>query len=794
MITLLSYEKFFEEKKINELNKILRNITKNNISREEGESKKQWQKRVNIEISKKTYIKEALEQSKTNRDFQMFCLDNEKYKLFRDDLYKDYMTENINPVIDKIIQKNILGVYLNSTVKTIANNCFNDTIKHIKNDELFVHGAPVSLFTIFTYLNSKSDKNLKLSVTQNEIKETEEFKSFCECVSKSHCIKNCLEVFSFVENTFKQRLFERLLKILQKRTSKMIKTKESQVDIIEIIKGNPYVIAAYEKEIKELKVLLPDHVKDIFTNARKRIRKFILHIGPTNSGKTYTSLQAFREAQTGVYLGPLRLLALEVYEGTNKQNVPCSLLTGEEEDIVEGAMHIAQTIEMANFNKHYDVAVIDEAQMISDPERGGAWTNAILGINADIIHVCMAEHAEEIVTKLIEYCGDEIEEVIHTKRMTPLMSAPESFSYPESVRPGDALIMFSKRNVISCAAELQDKGYKCSVIYGALPYDTRKSETERFLKGETNVVVATDAIGMGLNLPVKRIVFMETSKFDGTEVRDLLPSEIQQIAGRAGRKGMYEKGEYTSLDEDDFIIQGINTKTKDIEKANLSFPTVLAEVDDSLSNIIKKWSLMTPEEIFSRSDTSDMIDTCMNLENMNIKRNVILNVLSIPLNKNNEYLTSYWLDFIMIVDNDGFISIDSSKYDVKKYKKIPVTADNLNSFEYLHQELDLLYNFIRIFGNPVTKEEEKKILLNEKKEIAKKITKILKTKKLNQRTCSVCGEPLPFNYPYGMCGECYEERMSRRYGRWNSNFGYDWDDDDFEDDDFENDDDWYDDY
>ena len=74
MVTLLSYEKFFEEKKINELKKILRNITKNNISREEGESKKQWQKRVNIEISKKTYIKEALEQSKTNRDFQMFCL------------------------------------------------------------------------------------------------------------------------------------------------------------------------------------------------------------------------------------------------------------------------------------------------------------------------------------------------------------------------------------------------------------------------------------------------------------------------------------------------------------------------------------------------------------------------------------------------------------------------------------------------------------------------------------------------------------------------------------------------
>ena len=82
----------------------------------------------------------------------------------------------------------------------------------------------------------------------------------------------------------------------------------------------------------------------------------------------------------------------------------------------------------------------------------------------------------------------------------------------------------------SCAAELQAKGISCSMIYGALPYETRRAETERFAKGETSVVVATDAIGMGLNLPVKRVVFLETEKFDGYGRRDLLPEEIQQIS------------------------------------------------------------------------------------------------------------------------------------------------------------------------------------------------------------------------------------------------------------------------
>ena len=92
-------------------------------------------------------------------------------------------------------------------------------------------------------------------------------------------------------------------------------------------------------------------------------------IGPTNSGKTFTALQKFREAREAAYLAPLRLLALEVYENTNAAGVECSLLTGEEEAIVNGASHVSETIEMADLGKHYDVAVIDECQMIADESR-----------------------------------------------------------------------------------------------------------------------------------------------------------------------------------------------------------------------------------------------------------------------------------------------------------------------------------------------------------------------------------------------------------------------------------------
>src|SRR5690349_2275146 len=118
-------------------------------------------------------------------------------------------------------------------------------------------------------------------------------------------------------------------------------------------------------------------------------RKVILHVGPTNSGKTYQALTRLEQAASGVYCGPLRLLAHEIYDKFNKRGVRCNLLTGEERRIVdEDAPIVACTVEMASFSKRMDVAVIDEIQMLADAQRGWAWTMALLSIRADELHLC----------------------------------------------------------------------------------------------------------------------------------------------------------------------------------------------------------------------------------------------------------------------------------------------------------------------------------------------------------------------------------------------------------------------
>ena len=154
---------------------------------------------------------------------------------------------------------------------------------------------------------------------------------------------------------------------------------------------------------------IPKHYPDLFPLARAMHRRFILHIGPTNSGKTYEAIERLKNAESGVYLAPLRLLAYEQYDTLNRAGAYCTLVTGEERRVVEGATLRSSTIEMLDFTQRYDVAVIDEAQMMTDDERGGAWTAAIMGVRAKEIHVCAAPSAETSLKRLIEECGDSCE-------------------------------------------------------------------------------------------------------------------------------------------------------------------------------------------------------------------------------------------------------------------------------------------------------------------------------------------------------------------------------------------------
>lgn len=126
-----------------------------------------------------------------------------------------------------------------------------------------------------------------------------------------------------------------------------------------------------------------------FPMARKLSpRKIVCHVGPTNSGKTYSALQEMAKAPTGMYCGPLRLLAWEIAETMRNKAVPCDLVTGQEMDELPNATHVSCTIEMARLHEPFDCAVLDECQLIGDAHRGWAWTQAFLGVQAKTIHLC----------------------------------------------------------------------------------------------------------------------------------------------------------------------------------------------------------------------------------------------------------------------------------------------------------------------------------------------------------------------------------------------------------------------
>lgn len=270
-------------------------------------------------------------------------------------------------------------------------------------------------------------------------------------------------------------------------------------------------------------------------------RKFIMHVGPTNSGKTYAALRALAAARTGMYAGPLRLLAHEIWERLNLGRIvplgadeslidndevddstldvgdtkalikegrgkyrwrkECNMITGEEVKIVsDGAPFVSCTVEMTNLSALYDVAVIDEIQLIADPQRGFAWTNAILTLGSNEIHLCGEATAIPIVSDLIASTGDSLE-IREYKRLTPLEVDDSSLGGRfENVRAGDCIVTFSRNGIFAIKRKLEQLGHRVSCIYGKLPPEVRSEQAALFNSGQHDVLVGSDALGLGLNL------------------------------------------------------------------------------------------------------------------------------------------------------------------------------------------------------------------------------------------------------------------------------------------------------
>ncbi|KAH7349259.1 ATP-dependent RNA helicase SUV3 [Plectosphaerella cucumerina] len=276
-----------------------------------------------------------------------------------------------------------------------------------------------------------------------------------------------------------------------------------------------------------------------FPATRSLQRTIHLHVGPTNSGKTYHALKALEGAKSGIYGGPLRLLAQEIYARFTAKGLPCAMITGEEQRLPDDADNyfISCTVEMTPLNRVVDVAVIDEIQMIGDPDRGWAWTQALLGVMAKEVHLCGEERSVELVKSICSAIGDKC--IVHRyKRLSPLKTSESLNGNLKSLQRGDAIVAFSRVNLHGLKREIErTTGKRCAIVYGSLPPETRAQQAALFNdpNNDYDFLVASDAIGMGLNLEIKRVIFETAFKFDGVNFRGLTSSEIKQIGGRAGR-------------------------------------------------------------------------------------------------------------------------------------------------------------------------------------------------------------------------------------------------------------------
>ncbi|GFP86541.1 ATP-dependent RNA helicase suv3 mitochondrial [Phtheirospermum japonicum] len=239
---------------------------------------------------------------------------------------------------------------------------------------------------------------------------------------------------------------------------------------------------------------------------------------------------------TGIYCGPLRLLAWEVAQRLNKAKVPCDLITGQEREEVDGAKHKAVTVEMADVASDYKCAVVDEIQMLGCRTRGFSFTRALLGISADELHLCGDPAAVPLIQELLKVTDDNVE-VQYYERLSPLVPSNVPLGSFSNIRTGDCIVTFSRLKIYNIKKQIENgRNHLCSVVYGSLPPETRTRQATMF-NDETSdfdVLVASDAIGMGLNLNISRIIFSTLRKFDGVEMRELTVSEIKQIAVMIG--------------------------------------------------------------------------------------------------------------------------------------------------------------------------------------------------------------------------------------------------------------------
>ena len=254
-------------------------------------------------------------------------------------------------------------------------------------------------------------------------------------------------------------------------------------------------------------------------------------LGPTNTGKTFQAIETMLSFDTGMIGFPLRLLAREVYDKVIQKVDPkkVALITGEEKIISSNAKYFLCTVESMPIDKNLDFVGIDEVQMCFDHERGHIFTDRLLNLRGEKLTMFMgANTIKNIISKLE---GDI--EFISKERLSKLIYT--GHKKISRIERKSAIIAFSTEEVYAIAELIRRQKGGAAIVMGSLSPKTRNAQVDLYQSGDVDYLVATDAIGMGINMDLDNVYFSNLKKFDGKKLRRLNLSEIGQIAGRAGR-------------------------------------------------------------------------------------------------------------------------------------------------------------------------------------------------------------------------------------------------------------------
>ncbi len=574
-----------------------------------------------------------------------------------------------------------------------------------------------------------------------------------------HLLREEAKDLDITDSQIQEFILEYLKEYIE--NSKKLKIKEKLKRKI-LYHFNEYLKPIREQKSKE--ELLAKSIRDfkmLYPLARSLKRKIIFHVGPTNSGKTYQALERLKRATTGVYLAPLRLLALEGYEELKKSNIAVSLITGEEEIIDENATHVSSTIEMMSPDIEVDCCVIDEIQMISDRDRGWAWANALIGAPAKEVILTGSKEALEVVKELAKYLDEELEIIeFNRKNELEVLNKPISLN---KIEKESAIVTFSRKEVLALKQKLQNR-YKISVIYGNLSPEVRRNEARKFREKESDILIATDAISMGLNLPIKTLVFAKDNKFDGVERRELTTSEVVQIAGRAGRYGIHEKGYISALNQETllFIKEKLNEPLQQI-KLPISVMATLEHIL-LIKDILKTESLQTILEFFAQNmefegpfkaaKIDSMLEIASIVDEYNLDIESKYHLSCAPLTLSSPYIEQTFHRYLKYLEEGKSVPFIEPK-------NLPDVAPNYEAL--LHAEDRVrevsLYLWLSF------KFEDKFLDVQKAKETREILNKFIENslaKGAFVKRCRICNRELDIDFNFTICDRCFNRIKLKR--------------------------------